>query len=85
MVPTVAEVVLKLIVGDTTLLIVKLTDAESLPGFPVAVIVYVPGVAEATVKLPVSVPLDKEQLSEVIGVPESEHDESLVKKPDPDT
>ena len=85
MVPTVAEVVLNVIVGDTPLLIVKLAVAESLPRFPVAVTVYVPGVAEATVKEPVNVPLDMEQLSEVIGVPESEHEESLVKKPDPDT
>ena len=44
MVPTVAEVVLNVIVGDATLLTVKLAVAESLPGFPVAVTVYAPGV-----------------------------------------
>ena len=84
-VPTVAEVALNVIVGDTTLPTVKLAVAESPPGFPVAVTVYASGETEATVKLPVNVPLDKEQLSEVTGVPESEHEESLAKKPDPDT
>jgi len=37
------------------------------------------------VKLPVNVPPDTEQVKELMGVPESEQEESLVRKFDPDT
>ena len=83
--PTVAEVTLSVIVGEVTLLTAKLADAESLPGFPVAVIVYVPGLVEAIVKLPLSAPLAIEHVEERMGVPESVHDESPVRKLDPVT
>lgn len=61
-VPTAADEVLNVTVGVAPVAIVKLVDAESSPGLPTAVIVYVPAYALATVKLPVSVPLDMEQL-----------------------
>jgi len=84
-VPIDGDEVLKVIEGAARVLTVKVADAKSPPGFPVAVIVYVPGLTEATVKLPVNVPLDVEQVKAVTTLPDSEHDESLVKKSDPDT
>lgn len=82
--PTEAEVVLRLTVGAPPW-IVKLADAESAPGDPVAVIVYVPALSDATVKLPVNVPPETEQVKELIGVPEMVQEESLVKKSKPVT
>jgi len=38
-----------------------------------------------TVKEPVRVPSEIEQVADVTGVPESEHEESAVLKPEPET
>jgi len=59
--PTAADEVLNVALGDVLAAIVKLADAESPPGLPVTVIVYVPVSAAETVNVPVSVPLEIEQ------------------------
>ena len=61
-VPAAADEVLSVMVGDVPPVTVRVWDAESSPGLPIAVIVYVPAPTAATVKLPVSVPLDTEQV-----------------------
>jgi hypothetical protein len=60
--PTAADEVLNVTVGDVPAVIVKLLDAESSPGLPTAVIVYVPVLAAATVNVPVKVPPEMEQV-----------------------
>jgi hypothetical protein len=82
--PTGAEVELSVIDGGAPL-IVKLAEAESLPGLPLAVIVYVPDAIEATVNVAVSAPLEIEQVEVVTGLPDSEQAVSLARKPEPDT
>lgn len=84
-VPIAADEVPNVMVGEVPATIVKLVNAESPPGLPTAVIVYEPVLAVATVNLPVNVPLETEQVKELTGAPEIEHEESLGKKFDPDT
>jgi hypothetical protein len=60
--PTAADEVLNVTVGVVPAAIVKLFDAESSPGLPTTVIVYVPVLAEATVNVPVRVPPEMEQV-----------------------
>ena len=83
-VPTGAEVELSVIDGGTPLT-VKLAEAESLPGLPLAVIVYVPDVIDATVNVAVSAPLEIEQVDAVTGLPDNEQAVSLAWKPEPNT
>jgi hypothetical protein len=54
--------VLNVTLGDVPAAIVKLADAESSPGLPTAVMVYVPVSAVATVNVPVNVTLEMEQV-----------------------
>jgi len=61
-VPTAADEVLNVTLGDVVAVIVKLADAESPPGLPTTVTVYVPVSATATVNVPVNVPLEMEQV-----------------------
>ena len=61
-VPTAADEGLNVAVGDVPAAIVKLVDAESSPGLPCAVIVYVPVSSAATVNVPVNVPPATEQV-----------------------
>jgi hypothetical protein len=48
-------------------------------------IVYDPGATLATVNVPVNEPPDTEQVWDATGVPEIEHEESDIRKPDPVT
>jgi hypothetical protein len=64
---------------------VRVAEAESSSGVPVAVTVYELTVTSATVNEPVKVPSEMEQVSEITGVPVSEQESSAVLKPDPDT
>jgi hypothetical protein len=51
---------------------VKLTEAESSPGVPIAVIVYAPDAILATVNVAVNVPPEIEQLESSTPLPDSE-------------
>jgi hypothetical protein len=82
--PTGAEVELSVSDGGAPLT-VKLAEAESPPGLPLAVIVYVPDAIEATVNVAVSAPLETEQVEAVTGLPDIEQPVSLARKPEPDT
>jgi len=64
---------------------VRVDEAASLIGLPVAVIVYEPTVTLATTNEPVIVPAETEQLDPVTAVPDSEQLESLEEKPVPET
>jgi hypothetical protein len=59
--PAIADEVLNVMLGEVPEPTVKLADAESPPGVPNALMVYVPASMEATVKEPVNVPLEIEQ------------------------
>ena len=67
------------------LLTTKVAEAESLPGLPVAVIVYVPGVMEVTLNDADKVPLEIEQLKVPTGLPDNEQLVSPVEKSEPVT
>jgi hypothetical protein len=53
---------------------VRVEEAESSSGVPVAVTVYELAATFATVKEPVNVPSEMEQVSEITGVPVSEQE-----------
>ena len=53
---------------------VSVAEAESSSGVPVAVIVYEATATSATVNEPVNVPSETEHVSDVTGVPLSEHE-----------
>jgi len=82
--PTGAEVELSVIDGDAPLT-VKLAEAESPLGLPLAVMVYVLDAIEATVNVAASAPPAIEQVGAVTGFPDSEQSVSLARKPEPDT
>jgi len=82
--PTGTEVALSVIDGDAPLT-VKLAEAESPPGLPVAVIVYVPDAAETTVNDADKVPPEIEQLKVSTALPDNEQLVSVVEKSDPVT
>ena len=67
-VPTGAEVRLSVIDGDAPLT-VKLAEAESSPGLPLAVIVYSPEATEVTVNVAASAPLEIEQVDDCYRTP----------------
>lgn len=64
---------------------VKVVEAESPIGLPVAVTVYEASETLLTVKEPVRTPFEIEQDEALTGVPESKQLESLVEKPVPVT
>jgi len=64
---------------------VKVVEAWSLPGLPLAVIVYAPGTTLATLNEAVKVPLVMEQIELLTALPESEHAVSADKNAEPDT
>ena len=80
--PACAEVGLSAI---DALLITKVAEAESSPGLPVAVIVYVLGVMEVTLKDADKLPLEMEQLEVPTGLPDNEQLVSPREKSDPVT
>ena len=82
--PTTAEVELSVIDGDAPLT-VKLAVAESPPGVPLAVIVYVPDATSVTSNDADKVPPEIEQLKVSTGVPDNEQLVSAVEKSDPVT
>jgi hypothetical protein len=83
--PTEAEVELSVIDGDVPLT-VRLAEAESPPGLPVAVTVYVPDkAAPATTNDADKVPLEIEQLMVPTGLPDNEQLVSAAEKSDPAT
>jgi len=63
----------------------KVVEATSSSGLPVAVIVYVPGMIEATLNDADKVPLEIEQLNVPIGLPDNEQLVSASEKSDPAT
>ena len=63
----------------------KVAEAESSPGLPDAVIVYVPGVMEVTLNVADNVPLEIEQLKVPTGLPDNEQLVSPVEKSEPVT
>ena len=83
-VPTGADVELSVIEGDAPLT-AKLAEAESLPGLPLAVIVYEPDATSATTNDAYKVPSEMEQLKVCTGLPDNEQLVSAVAKPDPVT
>jgi hypothetical protein len=82
--PTEAEVGLNTIDGGAPVT-VKLAEAESPPGLPLAVIVFTPDATSPTVNVAVNVPPETEQVDTVTGLPESEQVVSLARKLEPDT
>ncbi|MGP8070612.1 MAG: hypothetical protein ACLP5V_12055 [Candidatus Bathyarchaeia archaeon] len=82
--PTGAEAELSVIEGGAPLT-VKLAEAESLPGLPLAVIVYVPDATSATTNDAYKAPSEMEQLKVCTGLPDNEQLVSAVEKPDPVT
>ena len=80
--PTEAESGLSAI--DVALVTVKLAEAESLPGLPLAVIVYAPGVTSPTVNVAVNVPPETEHVDTPTGLPDSVQVVSLARKLEPD-
>jgi hypothetical protein len=70
---------------DAVLVTVKLVEAESPPGLPLAIIVYTPDAMLPTVNVAVNVPAETEQVDAVTGLPESEQVVSLARKLEPDT
>lgn len=67
------------------LVTVKSAVTSSPTGSPLSVTVYPSGVTSATVKEAVTDPSAIEHVPELIGLPDSEHVESLGEKPDPST
>jgi hypothetical protein len=63
---------------------VKEPVAESYSGLPVTVTAYEPAATLATMKVPVYVPPEIEQVCEAITVPDNEQDVSLVDKAEPE-
>jgi len=74
-----------LTVIDAVLVIVKLAEAESPPGVPLAAIVYTPDATSPTVNVAVNIPPETEQVDDDTGLPESEHVVSVARKLEPDT
>jgi len=81
--PTEAESGLSVI--DAVVVTVKVAEAESPPGLPLAVIVYTPDAMSPTVNVAVKAPPETEQVDAVTGLPESEQVVSLARKLEPDT
>jgi hypothetical protein len=79
------EVAVELVLVVVWLVNEKVAVAKSLPGLPIAVMVYEPTATFVAIKEPDNAPFEIEQVEKLTTLPVSEQLESPEEKPDPET